>query len=232
MTPLNRRLATSHLAGPGFFAVALLVMPVLPASADVITQMSPQGRQVVLQRDAIVVKQDSASITFKHFDLKQRRVVKVVLQESSLPYGVDRSAPDARKQIVDLWRRFGYAATVTDTAGKATRVYDAYIDFYPAGGSGSLLDSVPARTDFPMSLESGGADLAEFEDVAKVEVEGDHLRVTLANGQVKQGRFLMPSSKQAEARFLGITEHYDPSSEDVFDFALPLARIKQIDFER
>ncbi|HEY6290596.1 MAG TPA: hypothetical protein VI455_03415 [Terriglobia bacterium] len=212
-----------------YLLALVLLAPLL--SADVITQMSPQGRQVVLQRDAIVVKQDSASIVYKHFDLKQQRVVKVVLQESSLPYEVNRSAPDARKQIVDLWKRFGFVATVTDTAGKTTRVYDAYIDFYPPGGSGSLLESVPARTDFPVALANGGADLVDFADVARVELQGDQLRVTLANGQVKDGRFLMPTSKPVEARFLGITERYDPSSEDVFDFSLPLARIKEIDFE-
>src|ERR1051326_2025416 len=79
-----------------------LVTPGLPAFADTIAQVSPEGRQVVLQRDAIVVKQDSPSITYKHFELKERRVVKARLQESSLPYQVTRSAPDARQQIVSL----------------------------------------------------------------------------------------------------------------------------------
>lgn len=208
-----------------------LLLTSAPLSADIISQMTAQGRQVVLQRDAIVVKQDSSSVVYKHFELKERRVVKVVLQESSLPYDVSRSAPDGRKQIVELWKRFGFAATVTDTAGKTTRIYDAFIDFYPPGGSGSLLESVPARTDFPIALTSGGSDLFDFADVTRVELQGDELRLTLANGQAKEGRFLMPTSKPAEARLLGITERYDPSSEDVFDFSLPLARIKQIDFE-
>jgi len=32
-------------------------------------------------------------------------------------------------------------------------------------------------------------------------------------------------------RFLGISDQYDPASDRVFDFFLPLARIKEIDFE-
>jgi len=200
--------------------------------ADVISQTSSEGRQVVIQRDAIVVKQDSAALVYKHFDLKERRVVKVSLNEASLPYSVARSSPDSRQQIVALWKRFGFAATVTETSGKATRVYDSFIDFYPPHGQGSLLENIPARTDFPVELTGGGADLINFSDITRVDFQGDHLRIALANGQVKEGRFLMPTRQPAEARFLGITDHYDPSSEQVFDFSLPLAQIKQIDFER
>ena len=218
-------------SGLAVFALWLPLNAGFPLLADVISQTNADGRLVVLQRDAIVVRQDSSSITYKHFDLKERRVVKARLQESSLPYQVARSAPDARRQIVGLWRRFGYAATVTDSSGKSTRVYDAYIDFYPPNGQGSMVEVVPARTDLPLDLASGGADVAEFEDITRVEFQGDHLKLTLANGQVKEGRLLSLSTRPVEARFLGITDHYDPASEDVFDFSLPLTRIKQIDFE-
>lgn len=223
-THLFRRIPAAALG------VALLAAA-HPISADLITQVNSEGRQVVLQRDAIVVKQDSSSIVYKHFDLKDRRVVKETLQESSLPYGVTRSAPDSRQQIVDLWKKFGFTATVTDTAGKTTRVYDAYIDFYPPSGQGSLLEAVPARTDFPLELSSGGADVFDFANVTRVEAHGDRLELTLANGQLKQGRFLMPTQHPAEARFLGITDKYDPASAEVFDFSLPIARIKEIAFD-
>jgi hypothetical protein len=200
--------------------------------ADVISQTNSEGRQVVIQRDAIVVRQDSAALVYKHFDLKERRVVKAVLHEGSLPYSVARSSADSRQQTVALWKRFGFVATVTDTAGKTTRVCDAFIDFYPPQGQGSLLKNVPARTDFPVQLTNGGADLVSFADIIRVEVQGDHLRITASNGQVKEGHFLMPTPQSAEARFLGITDRYDPASEDVFDFSLTLAQIKQIDFEQ
>lgn len=212
--------------------VLALVGGGLTASADVISQTNSQGRQVVIQRDAIIVRQDSAALVYKHFDLKERRVVKAALHEGSLPYSVARSSADSRQQIVTLWRRFGFAATVTDAAGKTTRVCDVFIDFYPPQGQGSLLENIPARTDFPVELTAGGADLINFSDITRVEVQGDHLRMTLSNGQVKEGRFLMPTRQPAEARVLGITDRYDPSSEDVFDFSLPLAQIKQIDFEQ
>jgi len=211
---------------------AALLAAALPVGADVITQTNSEGRQVVLQRDAIVVKEDSSSIVYKHFDLKDRRVVKEALQESSLPYGVTRSAPDSRQQIVDLWKKFGFTATVTETSGKATVVYDAYIDFYPPGGQGSLLEAIPARTDFPVQLSSGGSDTFDFGDVTRIKFQGDQMELTLANGQVKRGRFLMPTQSPAEARFLGITDHYNPASNEVFDFSVPLAHIQEIAFEQ
>jgi hypothetical protein len=221
----------------GLAAGRVMILSVLAATpapclfADVISQVNAEGRSVVLQRDAIVIKQDSSSITYKHFDLKEQRVVKARLEESSLPYQIQRSAPDARQQIVSLWRRFGFVATVTDTSGKSTRVYDAYIDFYPPNGQGSMVEAVPARTDFPVELTAGGGDIVNFSDLISVEFQGDHLKLTLTNGQAKEGKFLSPSSHPVEARFLGVTDHYDPASEDVFDFSLPLTRIKQIDFE-
>lgn len=219
--------------GSFFFGILgfILILAASPLFSDVISQTNADGRQVTLQRDAIVIKQDSSSITYKHFDLKQRRVVKEHLQESSLPYQVVRGAPDARQQIVSLWRRFGYVATVTDISGKSTRVYDAYIDFYPPGGHGSLLDVLPARTDFPVEIASGGGDIVDFNDIARVEFEDERLKLSLTNGQTKDGRLLPLTNKPVEVRFLGITDHYDPASEEVFDFSLPFARIKQIDFE-
>ncbi|HEV3278862.1 MAG TPA: hypothetical protein VG860_18755 [Terriglobia bacterium] len=203
-----------------------------PLVADIISQTSSAGRQVVIQRDAIVVKQDPATITYKHFDLKERRIVKATLQESSLPYTINRSAPDNRRQIVDLWRRFGFSATVTDTSGKASQVCDVYIDFYPPGGQGSLLETLPADTHFSVQFADGSTDLVDFADIARVEFVGDHLRLTLTNGQVKEARYLMPTAHPAEARILGVTDKYDPASEDTFDFSLSFARIKQIDFDR
>lgn len=204
----------------------------LPLSADVISQTNAQGQQVVIQRDAIVVKQDSATIIYKHFDLKERRIVKATLQESSLPYQISRSAPDNRRQIVDEWRRFGFTATVTDTSGKTSQISDAYLDFYPPGGQGSLLEALPAETHLPIQFSDGSSDYIDFADIARIEFQGNHVRVTLGSGQVKEGQFMMPTSQPAEARVLGVTDKYDPASEDVFDFSIPLARVKQIDFQQ
>lgn len=47
---------------------------------------------------------------------------------------------------------------------------------------------------------------------------------------MEAGRFLMPTNQPAEARFLGITDQYNPASSQVFDFSLPLARVKEIRF--
>ena len=211
--------------------MAALLAP-LPLSADVISQINAQGQQVVVQRDAIVVKQDSATIIYKHFDLKERRIVKATLQESSLPYQISRSAPDNRRQIVDQWRRFGFTANVTDISGKTSQISDTYIDFYPPGGQGSLLESVPAETHLPVQFSDGSSDYLDFGDIARIEFQGSHVRVTLSSGQVKEGQFMMPTSHPAEARVLGVTDKYDAASEDVFDFSIPLARVKQIDFQQ
>lgn len=210
--------------------MAALLAP-LPLSADVISQINSQGQQVVIQRDAIVVKQDSATIIYKHFDLKERRIVKATLQESSLPYQISRSAPDNRRQIVDQWRRFGFTATVTDTSGKTAQISDAYIDFYPPGGQGSLLEVLPAETHLPVQFSDGSSDYIDFGDITRIEFQPNHVRVTLTSGQVKEGQFMMPTSQPAEARILGVTDKYDPASEDVFDFSIPLARVRQIDFQ-
>jgi hypothetical protein len=209
----------------------ILVVLVLPLNADTLYQITPQGRRVVIQRNAIVVKEDTSSIVFKHFELKERRVEKAAVQQGSLPYEAERSGGPERQQIVDVWKRFGYTATVTDASGKVTKVFDAYLDFYPPGGRGSLLESVPALTLLPLQLDAGGADEVEFSDVDRIEVQGDRLKVTTRKGTSKEGKFLMPTTQPMEARFLGITDRYDPASPEVFDFSLPLSQAKLIVFE-
>jgi hypothetical protein len=211
--------------------LATLLPGAIPLSADTIYQVSAQGRQVVLQRAAIVVSEDSSSLTYKHFDLQERRVTKVRLSKGSLPYFVNTSSAADRQQIVSTWKRFGYKATVVDQSGKSTRVFDVYLDFYPPGGRGSLLESIPATTSFPILLAAGGADIIEFSKIERVEIQEELLKVTPRDGQVKEGKFLYPTDKPAEARFLGITDNYNPASGDVFDFSLPLDKVKEIRFE-
>jgi hypothetical protein len=204
---------------------------VSPLVADTISQTTPQGRQVVILRDAIVVKEDSSSILYKHFELKERRVEKVRLSRGALDYHVVYSKPEERQQIVKIWKRFGYTAAVTDLDGKTTTLYDVYLDFYPPGGRGSLLESVPARTTLPILIEGGGADEPEFSKIERIEFQGDSLQLSLKNGQTVKARFLSPTDKPAEARLLGITDQYDPASDEVFDFALPLNHVKEVRFE-
>ncbi len=210
--------------------VFLLLAP-LAARADTVIQTNAQGKPVVIQRDAIVVKEDSAYLFYKHFDLKERRVVRVSLNKGTLPYSVQTSTPSERQQIVETWKRFGHKTSVTDQAGKTTRVFDAYLDFYPPGGRGSLLESLPARTNLPLLLEGGGADEVEFSQISRIEFRGEVLRVTVRDGRTEEGKFLMPTDKPAEVRFLGITDRYDPASEEVFDFSVPLSRLKEIRFD-
>ena len=214
-----------------FLLLVLAFSAAAPIPADTIYQANAQGKPVVIQRDAIVVNEDSTSLVYKHFDLKERRVAKVVLSKGSLPYSVDSSNPVGRQQIVAIWKRFGYTATVTDVTGKSTRVFDLYLDFYPPGGRGSLLESLPPRTNLPILVDGGGADEVEFSKINRVEIQGAKLRLTLRSGQTETGQFLMPTDKPAEARLLGITEHYESASVDVFDFSQPLARLKEIRFE-
>src|SRR5579859_5952903 len=199
--------------------------------ADTVYQTSPQGKQVVIQRDAIVVKEDSNYLYYKHFDLKERRVEKVNLNKGSLPFQVSKTPAPNRQQIVDVWKRFGYQVTVTNHTGKSTQVFDAYLDFYPPAGRGSLLESVPARTSFPILIQGGSADEEEFSNIARIEFQGQQMRLTLRSGEVEVGTFLMPTQRPAEARLLGITDHYDPASADVFDFSGTLAGLKEIRFD-
>jgi hypothetical protein len=211
--------------------LALLASLAAPSRADNIYQMNAQGRQVVVQRDAIVVIEDSSFLVYKHFDLKDRRVEIVRLNKGTLPYSVEKASPDYQRQIVDVWKRFGFKATVTDLAGKATRVFDVYLDFYPPGGRGSLLESLPPTTSFAILIDNGSPDDVEFPKIDRVQIQGDHLKMTLRNGHVEEGKFLMPTNKPAEVRFLGITDQYNPASQQVFDFSLPLASIKEIKFD-
>jgi hypothetical protein len=213
----------------GFLLAAVAVST--PVLSDTIYQINTQGKRVIIQRQAIVVREDSNYVYYKHFELKERRVEKVGLNQGSLPYRVDRSADADRQQIVSIWKKFGYKVTATDLAGKTTEVFDAYLDFYPPGGRGSLLDSVPARTNFPILMEGGNADEVEFSKIAKIEFQGQQMKITLRSGEVETGKFLMPTDHPAEARLLGITDHYDPASEDVFDFYSSLDRLKEIRFD-
>lgn len=207
---------------------ALLAQPLL---GDTIFQTNSQGKEIVLQRDAIVTHEDSSFIVYKHFDLKERRVTVVRLNRGSLPMRVQLANAAARTLIVENWKRFGYKATITDQAGKILEVFDLYLDFYPPGGRGSLLESIAPRTAFPLQLDNGGPDEFEFEKIDRVEIQGEHLGITLREGKTVAGKFLMPTTQPAEVRVLGITDKYDPVSPDVFDFSVPLYQLKIISFE-
>ena len=206
-----------------------LVAP--PLFGDTIFQTNAQGKEIVLQRDAIVTQQDSSFVVYKHFDLKERRVTVVRLNRGSLPLRVQASDANGRAQIVNLWKRFGYKATITDQAGKITLVYDFYLDFYPPGGRGSLLESVPAATSFSLQMDTGGGDEFAFDKIDRVEIQGDRLNVILREGKTAAGKFLMPTTQPAEVRALGITDKYDPASQAVYDFSVPLSQLKMISFE-
>lgn len=219
-----------------FWVKGLMLLPALlaPASAfkaDTIYQTTPQGKQEILQRDAILVKEDSSILVYKHFDLQQRRVEKVQLSRRSLPYIVVTSTPQDRERIVSLWKRFGYTATVTDTSGKITKVFDAYLDFFPPAGQGSFFEAVPAVTSFPLQFAGGGADSVEFSQIAEAQIQNDEIKLRLTNGRIEEGKFLIPTTQPAEVRFLGITNAYHPSSQDVFDFSELLSHLKDIRFE-
>lgn len=212
-------------------ALPLLFLACWPLAADTIYQTTVQGRQVVIQRQAIITENDSSFLVYKHFDLKDQRVEKVTLNQGSLRYTVERSKPAELDHIVGVWKKFGFTATVTDGAGKTTRLYDSYLDFYPPGGRGSLLESVPARTNVPILTDGGTPDEIDFSKIARIQVAGERLTVTLRNGRAESGKFLMPTEKPAEVRLLGITDRYSPQSPDVFDFTEPLNKLKEIRFE-
>jgi hypothetical protein len=199
--------------------------------ADTIYQTNPQGRRVAIHRETIVLQEDSFSLVYKHFELKERRVVKVRRSQGSVPYIVVRSSPEERREIVNKWKRFAYTATITDLSGKTVRLFSVYLDFYPPGGRGSLLESVPPRTTFPVLVAGGGADELEFSKIARIEIQGQALTLTLRTGEKLAARFLMPTDQPAEARLLGMTDQYDPASPEVFDFAIPLEKLKEIRFE-
>jgi hypothetical protein len=208
--------------------LGLLAFPLL---ADTIYQSTAQGKQVVLQRDAIVIRDDASSLVYKHFDLKERRVTKVRLYKGTLPYYIQTGSASQRAQIVETWKRFGFRATITDQAGKIVHLVDLYLDFYPPGGRGSLLESVPPATDFPLLLDNGGADDVDFSKIDRVNIQGDRLTITSREGKTLVGKFLMPTTQPAEVRVLGISDQYDPASQDVFDYSVPLSTLKVISFE-
>ncbi len=200
-------------------------------SGDVVSQTNSQGEEVILQRDAIVTHTDSAFVVYKHFDLKEHRVVVVRLNRGSLPLQVQQSDDAGRARIVKIWKQFGYKATVTDASGKTAPLFDVYLDFYPPGGRGSLLESIPALTNFPLMTENGGGDEIDFEKIARVDVQGETLTITRRDGKTETGKFLMPTSTPAEVRVLGITESYDPENPNPFDYSVPLSSLKSISFE-
>ena len=208
-----------------------MVVLALPLLADTIYQTTAQGKEVVLQRDAIVIHEDPSFLVYKHFDLKERRVTVVRLNRGTLAYFVRTSDAAERQQIVNIWKKFGYKAAITTQAGKILHIADLYLDFYPPGGHGSLLESIPPRTAFPVQIENGGADEFDFSKIDRVDIQGDRLSLTLREGQTVNGKFQMPTTKPAEVRLLGISDQYDPASKEVFDFSIPLSQLKMISFE-
>lgn len=210
---------------PALFAAVLL-------SADTITQTNSQGQRVVIQTDAIAIENDSYAVIYKHFDLQQRRIVKAKLDQGSLPYSVVESSSSERRQIVKLWQKFGYTATVTSKDGKTTQVFDCYIDFFPGpGGIGAFLESVPPRTNLPIQFDSGGVDEIDFDQIASIANQNGHLTVSLTSGKVETGKFLMPTQQPAVVHFMGITAQYKAASSQVYDFSVPLAEITAIRFD-
>ncbi|MDE3178667.1 MAG: hypothetical protein KGM47_03320 [Acidobacteriota bacterium] len=227
---LRRFLKTMRLA-----AVLAAVTLALTAggTADTITQTTAQGQKVVIQTDAIVIQNNSYAIVYKHFDLKQRRVVEDHFDQGSLPYEVVESSPEERERIVSLWRKFGYTVTVSTRAGKTIVVDDAYFDFFPGpGGLGAFLESVPPRTNLPLLLNNGGADQVDFDQIASIENKNGLLTVTLTNGKVESGKFLMPVKAPAVTHLCGLSSQYKPASSKVYDFSLPLSEIKEIRFQQ
>ena len=205
------------------------LLAALPLAADTILQNNAEGRPQVIQRDAIVVSQDSSTLIYKHFDLKQRRVESVSLPQESLPYKVETSSADARKHVVALWKEFGYTADVTDLQGKVTRLYDVYLDFYPPTG-GFFTEPVPATTQISIQLDSGGIDDVALSKILKIEIAGDRLKLVLRDNTIEQGKVIFPTQQPAEIHLMGITDHYDPASKDIYDYSVTFKRLKQVDF--
>ena len=215
----------------GFALAVVMIAGATTALPDTIVQTNADRRRTVVQSNAIVTDQNQYSISYKHFDLRQRRVVKVQLNQGSLPYQAVLSSAAERKGIVDVWKQFGYTTAVTTQAGKTIQVFDSYLDFFPPSGVGTFIQTVPARTNLPILTDQGSADEIEFSDIGAIENATGHLKVTLTNGRVETGRFLMPTSQPAVVHFMGITEHYSPANSEVYDFSVPLSGIRQIRFE-
>ncbi len=201
-----------------------------PFWADTIYETNAEGNEIVLQSNAIVISQDSSFVVYKHFDLKDHRVTVVRLNRGSLPFRVQTSNASGRGQIVKVWKQFGFNATITDQAGKTTQVSDVYLDFYPPGGRGSLLESIPGRTNFPLLTDDGPNEI-EFEKIDHVEIRGEQLSVVLRDQKAVIGKFLPPTAQPVEVRVLGITNNYDPSSQEAFDYSIPLSQLKLISFK-
>jgi hypothetical protein len=85
-------------------------------------------------------------------------------------------------------------------------------------------------TSFTLLLTGGAADEIKFEDIDHVDLAAGLLKITRRDGRVEEGKFLPPTSQAVESRLLGITDKYDPASQDVFDFSVPLSRVKEIRF--
>ena len=219
---------------PGYYVAPLLLIALsaFRAAPDTITQTNAEGQRLVIQTNAIVIHRDSDAIEYKHFDLQQRRVELVKLNQGSLPYSVTVSAPSEQQQIVNLWKKFGYTASVVTQSGKKLQVYDCYLDFFPAPrGIGAFLEAVPPRTNLPLLLDNGGADAIDFDKIAAIKNQNNHLTVTLTSGKVETGKFLMPTNQPAVAHFMGITDQYKPASDKVYDFSLALSEIQEIQFD-
>ena len=131
--------------------LACLACLVSPLAADTIYQASAQGKQVVVQREAIVVSEDPSFLVYKHFDLKDRRVEIVRLNQGSLPYRAVPSSPQERQQIVDIWKRFGYKATVTDVAGKPLSCSTSTWIFTLPAGAARCSNRFPLQRALPCS---------------------------------------------------------------------------------
>ena len=80
-------------------------------------------------------------------------------------------------------------------------------------------------------MAGGAADVLDFSRIARAEFQSGEITLTLTNGRIEHGKYLMPTTRPAEARFLGITSKYNPSSEDVFDFSEPISHLKTIIFQ-
>lgn len=213
-------------------ALSLVLLSTSLTLADTITQTNAEGQRLVIQTNAIVVENGSDAVVYKHFDLGQRRVVESKLNQGSLPYTVVISSSSERQQIVNLWKKFGYTATVVTNDGKKTELYDCYFDFFPGpGGIGAFLESVPPRTNLPVQFDSGGVDQIDFDQIASIANQQGRLTITLANGKIEHGKFLMPTQQPAVVHLMGISSQYKPGSNQVYDSSIPLPKISEIRFE-
>ncbi len=234
--PLNGN-PVPTLRYPRFVTLLVIAGALVPLSArwgraDTIFQRTPQGTEQIIRRNTIVVKEDPNSIFYKHFELKERRVVKVRLEKGSFRVRVEKSNPAVREQIVANWKRFGHTAEVTDIDGNHKKIFSLYLDFYPPGGRGSLHYTIPPRTTLPVRLANGGMDEIDFSDVKLIEFQGSRMRIQLNSGANLDCEFRLPTDQPVEARFLGMTEAYPVDSEEVFDFFLPLEKLKEIKLGR